>query len=148
MCGCVFRVAAAAHALRTYFTTYLHILKPSCNIASQASAVVCCRSHQFCASLSFMCNLFVWLTSSFSDHLSWATSCPCVTECISYSLLYILHRLEIRNAAGLFNKLKAFTAPLCVRLHKRLRLEQLKLPRGLTIAQLLSLLCLSRSMPL
>lgn len=60
-------------ALRAYFTTYLHILKPSCNIASHSSAVVCCRSHQFSASLSFMCNLFVWLTSSYSDHLGTAT---------------------------------------------------------------------------
>lgn len=59
--------------LRTYFTMYLHILKPSCNIASHFSAVVCCRSHQFSASLSFMCNLFVWLTSSYSDHPCSAT---------------------------------------------------------------------------
>lgn len=81
---------ALACVLRTYFTTYLHILKPSCNIAS---AVFCCRSHQFSASLSFMCNLFVWLTSSHSDYLSRATSCPCVTECISCYLLYYLHRL-------------------------------------------------------
>lgn len=78
---------------------YLHISKPSCNIASQSSDVVCCRSHQFSASLSFICNLFVWPTSSYSNHLSRATSCPCVTGCISCHLLYNPHRLgdSLRN---------------------------------------------------
>lgn len=94
ICRRVCRMAAAVSALTTYFTTYLHILKPSCNIASQSSAVACCRSHQFSASLSFMCNLFVWLTSSYWDYLSWATSCPYVTECILCYLLYYLHWLS------------------------------------------------------
>lgn len=93
ICGCVCRVAAAARVLTAYFTTYLHISKPSCNIGSQSSAVVCCRSHQFSASLSFMCNLFVWPTSSYSHHLCRATSCPCVTECILCYLLYYPHCL-------------------------------------------------------
>lgn len=94
ICGSACWVAAAtACALRTNFTTYLHILKPSCNIASYSSADVCCCSHQFSASLSFICNLFVWLTFSYSGHFSWATSCPCVTECILCYLLYYLHHL-------------------------------------------------------
>lgn len=63
-------VAATTCPLKTDFTTYLHILKPSCNIALESSADVCCSSHQFSASLSFMCNLFVWLTSSYSGHLN------------------------------------------------------------------------------
>lgn len=94
ICGSACWVAAAtACALRTNFTTYLHILKPSCNIASYSSADVCCCSHQFSASLSFICNLFVWLTFSYSGHFSWATSCPCVTECILCYFLYYLHHL-------------------------------------------------------
>lgn len=72
LCAC--RVAAAWCPLsvrsETSFTTYLHILKPSCNIAS---AVFCLRCNQFSASLSFMCNLFVWLTS-YSDDLSYFIS--------------------------------------------------------------------------
>lgn len=79
--GCPFWVeAAATRWLRGPTSpTYLHICKPSCDIASQTRADVCC-SHQFSASLSFMCNLFVWLTSSYSSHLSRAAPRPRATE--------------------------------------------------------------------